>query len=121
MGANGCYLGQKGRQAPLRRETGGTIRPDGQVCHTVAVPDANDSLLDAQPPQVQGAFQSLLATAIGLGATVVRVGFEDSIFYASAKAARTNSELVEKITSLIYSIGYEVAAPDEARELLGLN
>jgi 3-keto-5-aminohexanoate cleavage enzyme len=64
---------------------------------------------------------SLLATAIGLGATVVRVGFEDSVFYASAKAARTNSELVEKIASLIHSIGYEVAAPTEARKLLELN
>jgi uncharacterized protein (DUF849 family) len=64
---------------------------------------------------------SLMATAIGLGATIVRVGFEDSVFYASAKAARTNSELVEKIASLIHSIGYEVAAPTEARKLLGLN
>jgi 3-keto-5-aminohexanoate cleavage enzyme len=64
---------------------------------------------------------SLMATAIGLGATIVRVGFEDSVFYASAKAARTNSELVEKIASLIHSIGYEVAAPTEARKLFGLN
>jgi 3-keto-5-aminohexanoate cleavage enzyme len=63
---------------------------------------------------------ALLATAIGLGATIVRVGFEDSLFYASAKAARTNSELVEKIASLIHSIGYEVAAPTEASKLLGL-
>ncbi len=64
---------------------------------------------------------SLMATAIGLGATIVRVGFEYSVFYASIKAARTNSELVEKIASLIHSIGYEVAAPTEARKLLGLN
>jgi 3-keto-5-aminohexanoate cleavage enzyme len=64
---------------------------------------------------------SLMATAIGLGATVVRVGFEDSVFYAPTKAAKTNSQLVEKITSLIHSIGYEVAAPHEARELLGID
>jgi 3-keto-5-aminohexanoate cleavage enzyme len=64
---------------------------------------------------------SLMATAIGLGATTVRIGFEDSVFYASAKAAGNNSELVEKIAVLIQSIGYEVAAPTQARKLLGLN
>lgn len=61
---------------------------------------------------------SLLATAIGMGTSVVRVGFEDSVYYAPGKAARTNSELVEKIVSLIRCIGFEVATPEEARELV---
>ena len=63
---------------------------------------------------------SLLATAIGMGAAAIRVGFEDSVYYAPGKAAATNVELVEKIVSLIHQIGYEVATPEEARELLGL-
>ena len=63
---------------------------------------------------------SLLATAIGLGASVVRVGFEDSALYAPGKIAETNVELVEKMVSLVHRIGYEVATPDEAREMLGL-
>ena len=63
---------------------------------------------------------SLLATAIGMGAAAIRVGFEDSVYYAPGKAAPTNVELVEKIVSLIHQIGYEVATPAEARELLGL-
>jgi 3-keto-5-aminohexanoate cleavage enzyme len=63
---------------------------------------------------------SLLATAIGMGAAAIRVGFEDSVYYAPGKAAATNAELVEKIVSLIHQIGYEVATPAEARELLGL-
>ena len=63
---------------------------------------------------------SLLATAIGMGAAAIRVGFEDSVYYAPGKAAATNVELVEKIVSLIHQIGYEVATPAEARELLGL-
>ncbi len=63
---------------------------------------------------------SLLATAIGMGAAAIRVGFEDSVYYAPGKAAATNVELVEKIVSLIHQIGYEVATPVEARELLGL-
>ena len=63
---------------------------------------------------------SLLATAIGMGAAAVRVGFEDSIYYAPGKAAATNAVLVEKIVSLIHQIGYDVATPEEARNLLGL-
>ena len=61
---------------------------------------------------------SLLATAIGLGASVVRVGFEDSVFYAPGKAADTNIQLVEKLASLIRQIGFEVASTQEAREML---
>jgi 3-keto-5-aminohexanoate cleavage enzyme len=61
---------------------------------------------------------SLLATALGMGATIVRVGFEDSIFYAPGKAAKTNPELVEKLVSLVRQIGFEVASPAEARVLL---
>ena len=63
---------------------------------------------------------SLLATALGMGAAAVRVGFEDSVYYAPGKAAATNAELVEKIVSLVYQIGFKVATPSEARDLLGL-
>jgi 3-keto-5-aminohexanoate cleavage enzyme len=64
---------------------------------------------------------SLLATAIGMGARSIRVGFEDSIFYAPGKAARTNPELVEKAASLVRQMGCEVASPKEAREMLGVH
>ncbi|MGD1975899.1 MAG: 3-keto-5-aminohexanoate cleavage protein, partial [Desulfobacterales bacterium] len=61
---------------------------------------------------------SLLATAIGMGAAAIRVGFEDSVYYAPGKAAASNVVLVEKIVSLVHQIGYEVATPAEAREIL---
>ncbi len=63
---------------------------------------------------------SLLATALGMGAAAIRVGFEDSVFYAPGEAATTNAELVKKIVSAIRQIGYEAATPEEARRLLGL-
>ena len=63
---------------------------------------------------------ALLATAIGMGASVVRVGFEDSVFFAPGKAAQTNAELVEKMVSLVHQIGYEVATCKEARDILGI-
>jgi 3-keto-5-aminohexanoate cleavage enzyme len=63
---------------------------------------------------------ALLAAAIGMGASFVRVGFEDSPFFAPGKAAKSNAELVERMVSLIHQIGYEVATRDEAREMLGV-
>jgi 3-keto-5-aminohexanoate cleavage enzyme len=63
---------------------------------------------------------SLLATAVGMGARAIRVGFEDSVFYAPGKAARINAELVEKAVSLVQQMGYEPASPKEARAMLGI-
>ncbi len=61
---------------------------------------------------------TLLATAIGLGASLVRVGFEDSSFWAPGKAVKRNVELVQKLAQLVRLLGCEVATPDEARAIL---
>lgn len=63
---------------------------------------------------------ALLATALGLGATLVRVGFEDSVYFAPGKAATTNAELVTRLVDVIKGLGYSVATPAEARNLLGI-
>lgn len=64
---------------------------------------------------------SLLATAIGMGASFVRVGFEDSVYLAPGKMAKTNVDLVENVVSLIHQMGITVAKPAEARKsVLGL-
>ena len=61
---------------------------------------------------------SILACAIGMGANAVRVGFEDSFYYAPGKRAHTNAELVERLVALIRMMGCEPATPTEAREML---
>ena len=63
---------------------------------------------------------SLVAAALGLGARVLRVGFEDGAFIRHGQPARTNAELVRQLVTLIRTAGKEVATPDEARRLLGL-
>lgn len=63
---------------------------------------------------------SLLATAIGMGARAIRVGFEDSVFYAPGKRAITNPVLVEKAVSLVRQLGFEPASPKEAKGMLGI-
>lgn len=64
---------------------------------------------------------SLVATAIGMGASLVRVGFEDSVSAAPDKVAETNAELVSHLVSLIRQMGFTSATPQEARELLGID
>jgi 3-keto-5-aminohexanoate cleavage enzyme len=64
---------------------------------------------------------TLLATAIGLGASLVRVGFEDSIFWAPEQAVKHNVELVQKLAQLVRLLGHAVATPAEARAILGIH
>jgi 3-keto-5-aminohexanoate cleavage enzyme len=63
---------------------------------------------------------SLLATAMGLGASLVRVGFEDSAVWAPGRAVKRNAELVKKLADLVRLLGHEVATPSEARNILGI-
>lgn len=61
-----------------------------------------------------------LAAAIAMGASVVRIGFEDSAHLAPGKKASSNRELVEKLAALIRAMDLEPATPREARQILGV-
>lgn len=62
-----------------------------------------------------------LTAAMIMGATDVRIGFEDSSFLDKDIEATNNYELVEKLAQIIKSIGYSVATSDDARQILKLN
>lgn len=62
---------------------------------------------------------AFLAAAIAMGASVVRIGFEDSDYLAEGVRATNNAQLVERLAQLIRAIGYEPATPDEARQIMG--
>ncbi len=51
----------------------------------------------------------------------VRVGMEDSVYYRRGELAKTNAQFVERIVELSSTLGREVAKPNEAREILGLD
>lgn len=55
-----------------------------------------------------------------MGATVVRVGFEDSHYLEDGVDAKYNWQVVEKLVNLIRAMGLEPATPDEARQMLKL-
>lgn len=63
---------------------------------------------------------TFLAAAIAMGATVVRIGFEDSAYLDENTTAQYNYQVVEKLVNLIHSMGLEVATPQEARRILNL-
>ncbi|MCL2217831.1 MAG: 3-keto-5-aminohexanoate cleavage protein [Defluviitaleaceae bacterium] len=50
----------------------------------------------------------------------VRVGFEDNIYLSKGVLAKSNGELVEKVTRLANELGRDIAGPAEARVILGL-
>lgn len=63
---------------------------------------------------------TFLAMAIAMGASVVRVGFEDSPYLSEGETAEYNYQIVEKTAALIRAMGLEPATPEEAREILKL-
>lgn len=63
---------------------------------------------------------TFLAMAIAAGATVVRIGFEDSHYLEEGREAVYNYELVEKLAALIRAMGLEPATPEETRKMLNL-
>ena len=66
-----------------------------------------------------GRHQLPMATlAIVMGGHV-RVGLEDNLYYRKGELA-TNEQLVQRIARLAGELGREVASPDDAREILGL-
>lgn len=49
-----------------------------------------------------------------------RVGLEDNVFYRKGEPARGNAQFVARIVRMAGELGREVASPDEARKLLGI-
>ena len=49
-----------------------------------------------------------------------RSGFEDNVYLSKGRLLKSNGEMVEKIVRIAKELGREIAAPDEARELLGI-
>jgi len=59
-----------------------------------------------------------LAAALPMGGHL-RVGLEDNLYISHGVLAKSNAEQVEKAVRLIREVGFDVATPDEAREIIG--
>ena len=62
---------------------------------------------------------NIAAMAAAMGGNV-RVGLEDSLWAGPGRLAQTNAEQVRAVRQIIEGLGFEVATPDDAREMLQL-
>jgi 3-keto-5-aminohexanoate cleavage enzyme len=58
-------------------------------------------------------------TALAMGGHI-RVGLEDSLYFAQGVLAKTNAQFVERIVKISREYAREIATPDEARGILSL-
>jgi 3-keto-5-aminohexanoate cleavage enzyme len=56
---------------------------------------------------------------LGLDCDIVRVGFEDNLCLPNGNVAAHNHELVAEMAELTLKMGYGIATPAEARQILG--
>ena len=57
--------------------------------------------------------------AIALGG-FIRAGFEDNVYYSKGVLAKSNSQLIERVSLLSKEAGLSVATPDDVRKLFKL-
>jgi uncharacterized protein (DUF849 family) len=112
----------------------GHIKPPGmfQICLGIswgqpATPEAMSymrNLLPAGSPWFAFGISlhqfPMAAQAVLLGGHP-RVGLEDNLYLEKGKLAPSNAALVEKAAKIISILGDSVAAPDDARQMLGIN
>ena len=91
-----------------------------------ATPNNLVSLIQLLPPDTLfnccavGAAQLPITTLSALLGGQVRVGMEDNIYLTKGVFAKNNAQLVSRSVRIIRDLGYEVATPEEAREILDL-
>ncbi|MFV0499883.1 MAG: 3-keto-5-aminohexanoate cleavage protein [Bacilli bacterium] len=67
-----------------------------------------------------GRYEFPLATCAIIDGGHVRVGLEDNIYIEKGVKAKSNGELVEKVVRIAKELGREIATPQEARKILGM-
>jgi uncharacterized protein (DUF849 family) len=67
-----------------------------------------------------GRAQIPFATQAAMMGGNVRVGLEDSLYIGRRKLATSNAEQVAKIRRIVEELGYAIATPQEARQMLAL-
>jgi uncharacterized protein (DUF849 family) len=99
----------------------GGIGPDvDNLTHMVSIADklfGDDYYLSAFGA---GRHQLTFATASALLGGNVRVGLEDNLYLTRGELADNNAQQVTKVASVLTELGFEIATPDDARQMLQL-
>lgn len=67
-----------------------------------------------------GRFELPLAVHAMMMGGRIRVGFEDNVYFARGVLAKSNAQLVKRIADIAAAAGLTLAAPQEARRMLGI-
>lgn len=84
------------------------------------------AMIDDLPPGAEfnllaiGPHQLPLTTLAVLLGGHVRVGMEDNLYYERGRPAESNAQLVRRTVEIIERLGRELATPDDARRMLGM-
>ncbi len=99
---------------------GGIGADPGNLAHMVTTADrlfGEDYMFSAF---AAGRNQMLFGTLSVINGGHARVGLEDSLYIGRGELAKSNAEQVRKLRTVVETLGFEVATPAEAREMLSL-
>jgi len=68
-----------------------------------------------------GAAQLPMTTLAMLSGGMVRVGMEDNIYYTKGVPVESNAQLVARSVRIARELGFDIATPEDAREILELS
>lgn len=68
-----------------------------------------------------GRFETSISVMAVVMGGFVRVGMEDNVYYHKGELAKSNAQLVERITRIANEVGRPVATPNEAKSILGIS
>lgn len=68
-----------------------------------------------------GKYETSAAVIAIVSGGFVRVGFEDNVYYHKGELAKSNAQLVERISRIAKEVGREIATVDDAKEIFGIS
>jgi len=91
--------------------------PESLLMMLDALPKSDDTIINVTGI---GRMQPRITTIGMLLGTHVRVGMEDNIYYSKGVLAKSNAQLVERSVRIAKEFGFDIASPQEARQMLGV-
>ncbi|MBS3808605.1 MAG: 3-keto-5-aminohexanoate cleavage protein [Desulfobacterales bacterium] len=117
--ANGMFKGDAHVSFVMGVDSGMPANPDLLPILIKELPE-NATFQTIATGPVRENIWSVHRRSLELGGNV-RTGMEDTFYLPNGEKARNNGELVEALANIVKEVGKEVATPQEARRIMGIN